>query len=523
MRIKDLTIIFIGICQFFINTTVNAQVDTSKRPNVIIILADDMGYGDVSSNNLNARTNTPKIDEMSLSSIVFTDAHSGGALCTPSRYGLLTGRYFFRVPAHQGYWGYLPSLIEPDRETIGSLMQRAGYTTACIGKWHLGLNWKLKDESNPQIPEQKNKTVTNTDFTRNVGGGPNSLGFDYSYILPGSLDMPPYVFVKNGRVVDSEVMLTADAYPKTILNTDPVWDRKYTTNDDVYWERGIWWRNGEMSKSFKMEKCFDILVNEGVSFIKNQVKNNPQKPFMLYLPLTGPHTPWLPDKNFKGETTLGTYGDFVLQVDAAVGQINNTLKSLNIEENTIVIFSSDNGSPWAEDDIQAYAHQSNYGRRGQKGDIYDGGHHEPLIIKWPAQIKKRFTYTYTVSLVDLVATFSEMTGQPIEKSYGEDSYSFYKVLKERLNIPIRNNIIYTSSDGLLAIEKDGWKYIDGLGSGGFTNPSRVVSVQGGPLGQLYNMNDDLMETTNLYLSNIVKVKELSELLNKLKVQGFSRL
>jgi arylsulfatase A len=417
----------------------------------------------------------------------------------------------------------MPPLIEQGRETIGSLMQRAGYSTACIGKWHLGLKWKLKDDSKPQIPEQKDKTITNTDFTQKVEGGPSSLGFDYSYILPASLDMPPYVFIINDRVVDPEVMLTANAYPKTLASTHQEWDREFTTDNDIYWERGVWWRNGEMSKSFKMENCLNIIVNEGVSFIKDQTKNNPQKPFMLYLPLTGPHTPWLPDKKFKGKTMLGTYGDFILQIDDAVAQIIHTLKLLKIDENTMVIFSSDNGGHWSEDDIQAYAHQSNYSRRGQKGDIWDGGHHIPLIIQWPAQIRKKFTYSQIVSLVDLMATFSELTGQPVKKPFGEDSFSFYKVLKEQSNTPVRDHIIYESGSGKLAIRKDGWKYINWLGSAGFSQPGKVNSVKGGPLGQLYNLDTDPLEMNNLYLLNTSKVKELSELLNKLKTQGFSRL
>lgn len=522
MENKQLTISLIAFCQIFTLSTINAQVKIPQRPNIIIILADDMGYGDVSSNNPYARTRTPHIDKMAQKGMVFTDAHSGGAVCIPSRYGLLTGRYFFRVPPHNEFLGYLPPIIEQGRETIGSLMQRAGYSTACIGKWHLGLNWKLKDDSKPQIPKQKDKTTTNTDFTQNVSGGPKSLGFDYSYILPASLDMPPYVFVKNDRVVDPEVMLTANAYPKTLDSTIPVWDRKHTNENDIYWERGVWWRNGEMSKSFRMENCFDSIVNEGVSFIKNQTKNNPQKPFMLYLPLSGPHTPWLPDTEFKGKTLLGTYGDFILQVDDVVAQIFNTLKLLKIEENTMVIFSSDNGAHWAENDIQAYAHQSNYGRRGQKGDIWDGGHHIPLIIQWPAQIKKKSTYSQTVSLVDLMATFSELTGQPVNKTYGEDSFSFYKALKEQSNVPARDHIIYISSNGSLAIKKGSWKYIAGLGSGGFTEPVKIAPAKGGPLGQLYNVDIDPLEMNNLYFFNTPKVKELSALLNKLKTQGFSR-
>ena len=514
---------FIIFFQFFSLSTINAQFRDNQHPNIIIILADDMGYGDVSSNNPYARTKTPNIDKMAEKGVVFTDAHSGGAVCTPSRYGLLTGRYFFRVPKYSGYWGYLPPLIERGRETIGSLMQKAGYTTACIGKWHLGVNWELKDNTKPQILDFKKPGFTNTDFSRDISGGPNSLGFNYSFILPASLDMPPYVFLKNNKVIDPEVILTADAYPNTLKETVQVWDRKHTGVDDIYWERGVWWRNGEMSKSFKIENCLDTIVSEGITFIKNQVKSNPQKPFLLYLPLSGPHTPWMPNDKFKGKTSLGTYGDFILQIDHVVEQVNSTLKSLKIEENTIVIFSSDNGGHWAEDDVLTYAHQSNWSRRGQKGDIWDGGHHIPLIIQWPSKIRKGFTNTRTVSLVDLLATFSELSGQPIQQPYGEDSFSFYKVLNGLSDYPVRDNIIYISSGGKLAIKKDEWKFIDGLGSGGFTAPEILKPVKGGPKGQLYNLENDPLENNNLYLQNPKKVNELSDLLEKLRSQGFSIL
>lgn len=498
-----------------------AQQKVYPKPNIVIILADDMGYGDVSSNNPFARTRTPNIDMMAQKSVVFTDAHSAGSVCIPSRYGLLTGRYHFRVPPRKEYLGYLPSLIEPGRETIGTLMQRAGYTTASVGKWHVGLNWKLKDALKPQIPDQNDKTVTNTDFSRDISGGPNSLGFDYSYILPASLDMPPYVYVKNNQVVDPDVILTADAYPKKLSGTSYVWDRKHTNENDIYWEHGVWWRNGEMSKSFKVEDCLDTIVNEGLSFIKNQVKNSPEKPFMLYLALTGPHTPWMPNKNFKGKSILGTYGDFVEQIDDYVAQVNNTLKRLNIDKNTIVIFTSDNGAPWAEDDIQVYSHQGNYGNRGQKGDIWEGGHHIPLIVQWPDKIKEKFIYPQTVSLIDFMATFSEMTGQALKSNSGEDSFSFYKVLSEQSVAPVRDQIIYISSRNLLAIKKDGWKYVDGLGSGGFTEPGLLKPVKGGPLGQLYNLKNDPLEKDNLYLQYPERVKQLSTLLTDLKTQGFS--
>lgn len=513
--------LFLLCCLMLIVPVSNAQGIGSQKPNIVIILADDMGYGDVSSNNPYSRTKTPNIDKMAKKSIVFTDAHSGGAVCIPSRYGLLTGRYYFRIPHQKVFQGYLPPLIEQGRETIGSLMQRAGYTTAATGKWHVGLNWQLKDPTKPQIPEQDNKTVTNTDFSKEISGGPKSLGFNYSYILPASLDMPPYVYVENNRVVDPDVMLTADRYERTLPTTNYAGDRKHTNKDDVYWERGVWWRNGEMSKSFNMEDSMDTLVGRGLSFIENQTKTDPGKPFMLYLPLTGPHTPWLANKQFKGKSDLGVYGDFVAQVDNYVKQVNDKLEQLKIADNTIVIFTSDNGSPWSEEDIQVYSHDSNYSGRGQKGDVYEGGHHIPLIIQWPDQIREKLVYTPTVSLVDLMATFSELTNEPIKNGHGEDSFSFYKVLKNKSMTPIRDHVIYISSGNMLAIKKGDWKFVDGLGSGGFTEPGKLKPIPGGPLGQLYDLKIDPLEKINLYLKYPDKVKELQLLLNQVKEKGHS--
>lgn len=494
----------------------------ANKPNIVIILADDMGYGDVSAFNKDAKTHTPNIDLLSKQGITFTDAHSGGAVCTPSRYGILTGRYYFRLPKHEEFQGYLQPLIDSSRETIGTLMQRAGYETAVVGKWHVGLAWGLKDPAQPQYQRGKNLGYTNTDFSKPIGRGPRALGFDYNFILPASLDMPPYTFVKNNQVVDPNVILTADAYPHKQDYTQPVWDRKYTNANDIYWERGVWWRNGEMSKSFKMENCLDTIVSQGLSFIDRHVKSQSNKPFMLYLPLTGPHTPWLVDAAFKGKTAMGVYGDFVAEIDNVVAQVNNRLKKLGISDNTIVIFASDNGAPWAQDDIKAYNHQSNMGRRGQKGDIHDGGHHIPLIVKWPAAIKTPGTYTYTVSLIDMMATFADLTHQQITKPYGEDTFSFYKVLTGDLNTPTRKDIVYESSRGKLAIKQGDWKYIDCLGSGGFTEPAIIQPVPGGPTGQLYNLKADPLESNNLFSQNPEKVKELKTLLDQYVKQGYTQ-
>lgn len=497
-------------------TAVMAQ----NKPNVVIILADDMGYGDVSCNHQNGRVQTPNIDQLAQRGIRFTDCHSAGALSGPSRYGLVTGRYFFRVPPRNDYWGYLYPVIEKDRLTIGSMMQKAGYTTACIGKWHLGLGWQLKDPDKPQILTPEKFGVTNVDFAARINQPPTELGFDYSFILPASLDMPPYAFVRNDRVIDPNMILTADAYPHTLPETEFAWDRRYTSNADVYWERGTWWRNGEMSRSFKFENCLQTVVEEGLSFIEREGKK--KKPFFLYLPLTGPHTPWLPSKESKGSTELGTYGDFITDIDKVVARVNLKLKDLGIDENTIVIFASDNGAAWTEEDIQQYGHNSNWNRRGQKGDAYDGGHHVPMIIHWPGHTKGNTTCQQTVGLIDIYATLAEITGQKLVKGQAEDSFSFKSVLDGDLDSPTRDHILYISGANKLAIKKGDWKYIDCLGSGGFTRPYEMKPVKNGPKGQLYFLRGDSMELNNLYLQKKEKAEELSTLIKQFKEQGYTR-
>ena len=515
---------FLGFSSLCTLTGCQSQDNKSehRNPNIVIILADDMGYGDVSFLNPYARTKTPNIDQLAETGICFTDAHAAGAVSIPSRYGLMTGRYLFRTENRDNYWGYLSPLVEKERETIGTLMQKAGYTTACVGKWHLGLDWERKDETKPLIPDRRTLGYTNTNFSVPVKNSPNELGFDYSFILPASLDMPPYVFVRNGEVIDSDIILTADIYPHSKEGTQHAWDSKHVNENDIYWDRGVWWRNGEMSRSFEVENCLDILVDEGLSFIKKHVASATNKPFMLYLPLTGPHTPWMPNDHFTDTSDMGTYGDFISQIDNVVYQVNELLKQLEIDENTMIIFASDNGSPWEEEDIQGYGHWSNAPWRGQKGDAWEGGHRIPMFIKWPATIKKSQTYQHTVGLIDLMATFADLTNQPIASGYGEDSFSFWSVIEGNITSPVRDHLINISSSGRLSITAGDWKYIDALGSAGFSAPGRVRPIHNGPTGQLYNLKEDPAESTNKFFSNKEKAAELSSLLKKMVDQGFTR-
>ena len=497
-----------------LHTSCNANKDetTGQRPNIVFILADDMGYGDVTSLNPQARTYTPAIDLMVSEGITFTNAHASASVCTPSRYGILTGRYAQRssTGAARGIWGFHEPVIEPERETMASLLKKAGYTSACIGKWHLGLNWQTKDGFPAEL--DINTGFSNVDYTREVLSGPNDYGFDYSFIHPASLDIPPYMFLRNHYVIDPDVILTTDHYPARKEVTEYSWDKKHTDENAVYWEKGVWWRQGEMSRSFRIEDCHSEILNEGIKFIETQATENPDSPFLLYLPLTGPHTPWVPTEKFKGKSQVGLYGDFLMDIDDVVYQIQNTLIRHNIAENTILIFTSDNGGYWPQEEIDLYGHDSNWGRRGQKGDVFDGGHRIPMIITWPAVIDEPFQYNHLVSLTDLFATLADLADLEMDENMGEDSFSFLPVLMGDKENPVRASMTHYSSRGMYSIRQGEWKFIDGLGSGGFTDPAVERSQPGGPRGQLYRILTDSLESENLYLNNPDKVKSLQVIL-----------
>ena len=500
--------ILTGISQFILANTPEA------KPNIIIILADDMGYGDVSYLNPEGRTNTPTIDNLAQKGVIFTNAHASASVCTPSRYGILTGRYAFRSDyGGKVVSGFGKPCIEQGRETMATLLKNAGYTTACIGKWHLGLNWQTKDGSDRAKIISKTG-ISNVDYSRRVSNGPNDYGFDYSFILPASLDMPPYMFLRNQLTIDPDVMLTSQKYPDRHSDTEYFWDKKYTGEHDVYWGKGVWWRHGEISKSFKVENCLSEILEDGISFIEKHVQEKPKVPFFLYLPLTGPHTPWMPTAQFKGKSPIGTYGDFIMDIDHVVNRVTETLKNLGIDNNTIIIFTSDNGAPWPQEEIDLQHHESNWSRRGQKGDVWDGGHRIPLIIYWPSHIQHQIVYDKLVSLTDLFATFADLTSQKLNKNSGEDSFSFLHVLNGNTSKITRYSMIHNSEVGMYSIRKNGWKFIDGLGSGGFTEPRKMDPVTGGPSGQLYQIESDSLESKNIFLQNPEMVNKLRKELNK---------
>lgn len=487
---------------------------SAKSPNIIIILADDMGYGDISTLNPDSKIRTPSLDKLVQQGISFTNAHSSASVCTPSRYGLLTGRYAFRSKtAAYGIGGFDRPVIEEERETLASTLKKSGYATAVIGKWHLGLDWQTKDGLPAKLDQKTG--YSNVDYSKEVKKGPNNVGFDYSFIHPASLDIPPYVFLRNHKVIDPDIVLTTSVYPVRKERTLYAWDKKHTDSLAVYWEKGVWWRQGEMSKSFRIETCQSTIVREGIAFIDSQVSKNAAQPFFLYLPLTGPHTPWMPGDKFRGKSDIGLYGDFVMEIDDIVAQIRETLIRNKIDENTLIIFASDNGAYWPEEEIKLQGHNSNSGTKGQKGDVWDGGHRIPLIMSWPEEIPGNAQYPHLLSLTDFFATLSDLLGLVSSENQGRDSESFSQVFRAEWDKPHRNDMVHHSSGNLYGIRVVDWKFIEGLGSGGFTVPAHITPEIVGPTGQLYQISSDPREQENLFLKYPEKVAELSNLMNKI--------
>lgn len=465
------------------------QPQEQKKPNIVFIFADDMGYGDVSALNENSKIQTTNIDRIASEGVTFTDAHSSSSVSTPSRYSLLTGRYNWRSDLKSGVlMGYNKALISPDRRTIASVLRDQGYQTACIGKWHLGWDWNNIEAGKDSV-----------DFSKPITNGPTTRGFDYFYGIIASLDMAPYVYVENDMPT---------ALP----------DRE-TVNDGMKY-----WRKGPTASDFDHEQTLPNFINRAVDYIHDKSKED--KPFYLYLPLPAPHTPILPIKEYQGKSGLNPYGDFVLMVDDMVGKVMKALKEAGVEENTIIVFSTDNGcSPQAKfDELQAKGHYPSYIYRGHKADLFDGGHRIPCVVRWPARVKPHVV-DQTVCLTDFFATFAAVADYQLRDSEGEDSYNILPLLlNEKDGEVIREATVHHSINGDFTIRKGEWKLLLSSGSGGWSFPKPGTDdevIKTLPSVQLYNMQSDPAEKNNVYAEHPEVVKELKDLMIKYVKEGRS--
>ena len=486
------------------------SVDLAREspPNIIFLMADDMGYGDPGSFNADSKIPTPFMDALAAQGMRFTDAHSGSAVCTPTRYGVVTGRYAWRTRLKRGVLsGYSRALIAPERTTVASLLRKSGYHTAVIGKWHLGLDWSTLSE-----PEDWSETDTSKafqgasdfskpsgleiDFTKAVTNGPATLGFDYSYIIPASLDMAPYVYLENNAC-----------------------EKPATVHEPGRFDGPVFWRPGEAAEGFDFFDVLPNLTRHAVAYIEERARDA-GKPFFLYFPLPAPHWPWVPTEEFVGRTEVGKYGDFVAQVDAQIGLVMDALERTGQARDTLFIVTSDNGAEWDPSHIEEFGHYANHAiQRGKKRDVWEGGHRMPFIARWPAKVAAGSESDQTICLTDLMATTAEVAGAELPSDAGEDSVSFLAALLGTATGPLREATVHHSVDGTFAIRQGKWKYIDGQGPGSdqWDGPQ-----EGDPPDQLYDIEADRHEDRNLVTEQPDRARALKELLERYKREGRSR-
>lgn len=473
---------------------------TLKNPNIIYILADDLGYGDVKSFNPEGKIPTPNLDQMAENGVKFTDAHTSSSVCTPTRYGILTGRYNWRSKLKSSVLlGYSESLIKQERTTIAEMLKSQGYQTAFIGKWHLGWDWAIQEGATLE-GKGRDRAKGKVDFSVPVGNGPSTHGFDYSFGFCGSLDMAPYVYVEN----DTPTMVPT----KTTLSVDG---------------KGVW-RKGLTSDDFVHATVLQDLTDRAVKYIDEQAGGD--QPFFLYFPLPAPHTPILPTTAFLGKSNTNMYGDFVMQVDDVLGQIRTMLREKGIAENTLLVFTSDNGcSPRADfEELAKVDHYPSYEFRGSKADIFEGGHRVPFIVEWPAKGLKNSQVDKTICTTDFFATVAEITGYSIGDHEAEDSYSMHALITGASEEDIREYTVHHSINGSFAIRQGDWKLIACPGSGGWSYP-RPKDIKDEELElppmQLYHLKEDIGETANLVASHPEKARELKNALKKIILDGRS--
>lgn len=486
-------------------TSFGAAKKISQKPNIIIIYTDDQGCGDVSALNPNSKFSTPNIDRLVNEGVVFTDGHSSDAVCSPSRYSLLTGRYSWRTSLKKGVLGADgPCLIERDRTTIASLLQSSGYNTAMIGKWHLQM-------------EFEGKLGEDRDWEKPFTEGPIERGFDYFFGIPASMNYGVLTYLENDKVVDAPSMWTRKKHIK-----EPYTDYRMTPPFDMERGEGGGWV--EAAPSFNDELVLETLTNRAVEYIgksAEDVKNG--KPFFLYFPLTSPHLPHCTHPDFQGVSSCGNYGDFMTETDYRVGQVLDALADNGLEDNTLVIFSSDNG---AEVNYvyqrEKYNHYSSLNFKGGKRDIYEGGHRVPFIMRWPSTIKAGREIDIPVCQTDYLATIADIVGVEIPDSAGEDSYNLYPALKSRkFDEDLRGAVVHHSVSGYFAIRDGEWKLNMLRGSGGSLKPKLIIPKDGEAIYELYNIDEDPGETTNLYFEHPEIVERLTQKLTKIVKEGRS--
>lgn len=446
-------------------------------PDIVILIADDLGYGDPGAYGAK-KIPTPHIDRLAAGGMRFLDMHASAAVCTPSRYGLLTGRYCWRTWLKRSVLGGFGSpLIERDVETLPAAVKRNGYATAAVGKWHLGLDWFTKDGRALSSVSRDGWDLDgfDVDYERPFERGPVDCGFDYWYGTAGSLDMPPYCFVENRRPTMTPSREKAPYHPQ---------QRRGLMADD--------WIDEEIDLRYTDKAC---------ETIERFQRIQPGNPFFLYVALSAPHRPCVPPASAHGRSAAGPRGDMVTVVDSVAGALVDTLERTGRLENTILVVTSDHGARLTDIDGKDYGHAANGELRGEKGDIYEGGHRVPCVVSWPRVIEPGTTSPELLMLPDMAATCVDLAGEARRTTAFGDGKSFRSLLYGHARgEPLHEAMIHHSKDGMFAVRSGSWKLIPGRGSGGFTEPARREPGPGEPWGQLYNLAQDPREQDDLFES-----------------------
>ncbi len=501
----------------------------SKKPNVILIFVDDLGYGDVSSFNKDSKIHTKNIDALAMSGMCFTDSHASAPLCTPSRYSLLTGRYNFRSRLKRNVLaGDSSILIEKDRKTLGHLFQENGYSTACVGKWHLGMEWHLKDNYGPHdypeidpkhydtipkktpfvsIPGEFDDRIEglDIDYTKPIIFGPNEHGFDYYFGMVASMDQPPYVYIENHDLLK----------PLTKWSGTLDIERKNPGDTDK-------WQFGLSCDDFDHSKIMADMNNKVLELIDDYAQED--RPFFIYYPTPAVHTPFYTREEFKGKSEIGPYGDMVLELDFMVGEITAKLREKNILDDTIIIFTSDNGCSSVVDfeEMIKKGHNPSYHFRGDKGMMYEGGHRVPTIIHYPSKIRAGSICEENVCHTDFYRTFADMFSNTLPDEVAEDSFSMLPLIYETGKSD-RAATICNSAVGFMGIIKNGYKLLC-CPDGGVGRTCVQSVLEGKTINEpfeLFNLNDDIQETTDIFSKNPKIVDELLKELNRVFDDGRS--
>lgn len=469
-----------------------------KSPNIVILLGDDVGQGDLSCYNPNSKIPTPRMDRVAAGGVRFTDAHSPSALCSPTRYGLLTGRYAWRTRLQKFVLrSYDPPLIEPSRMTVASLLKQSGYATAWIGKWHVGLEWQTKDGSpaedtiDPKAPGQTDvRLQENIDFTKPIGGGPTARGFDYFFGTSACCTSdPPYCFIENDRTVVVPTRMSREEW------------------------RGLpGFVPGPMADDWSETDCDFTLTRKAIDFIDNHLEKSTPQPFFLVLSTNSPHNPFLVPDAMKGKSQAGPRGDLVTVVDWAVGEIDDHLAKRGLVNETLFILTSDNGAMKGDN-----GHQSSNGFRGQKASVHEGGTRVPFIARWPGKIRPATTSSETISLIDLYATFAALTGTTLPDNAAEDSLDVLPAILGRSNgQPLPATRILDSGRGEFAVRQGRWKAIAGT-----VADLKAILADEKP-GQLYDLKSDPGEQHDLWAEHADQGRRMIALLHQYRTEGRSR-